>query len=216
MVYKKHWRGGLHRDPATLASASPIPDSSVIIVEAYGSTPQEAVDIANTGSDALVQTVDNLLDSQQAIGAVQDRLRDVLVEFNNARAALGPNEDSVTPDALRHKADVQSAQARVDGLIAQLNKLIGDSDQANGVQRLASGSVTSSNGVQRYEFGGLVGLIVGGVIAVVVAFRQSGTPGRRWVGNVPDFEDQAHPPNSDSAQPNSLIDLQPSPRAGLV
>ena len=162
-------------------SASPIAGSSVILIEATSTTEENATALADAGVDALVTVIAGLLDNAEAVDLARSNLDEAFVSLGTAQAELDVALDVGGPAstrAIEAAAGVQTAQTAVDAYAAELNSAIGDSSQANGVQRLVSASPTSDNFLQRFELYGagglLIGVLAGSAFAVVRHFRRVG------------------------------------------
>ena len=160
--------------------ASPIADSSVVLIEATAADPATATQLADTGVDALVQVVTGLLDNDRNVRQATASLNDVYTQLNTAQATLSrlqrervPAND---PGLIKAQADVQTAQTAVSAYATQLSTEVGNTAASNGIQRLASGYITSDTGVQRFELYGVIGLFLGIGAGVVLAYVADARP----------------------------------------
>ena len=162
-------------------TASPIPGSSIILIEARGGSEDEAIQIADASVDALTTGVADLLNNDEAVAAATARLTAAYVDLATAEAAAGaPAGEDEEPASLSARAEVASAQSAVEAYDALLTDLIQDSVQGNGVRRLASAQITSDTNLQRFELGGAIGLVLGALLGSGVAYaRALSDSGRR-------------------------------------
>jgi hypothetical protein len=163
-------------------SASPIPRSPVILVEGSASTPEQAADIADAGSRALVEAVNTLNQEQSAsaealLNQYEETDRELLVAQANLDT-LRQQLSGASGTALDNiQKQINLAQSQVDGLQVQLAAL---SSAYNGVynpakintqvvQRVGDAEQTGSNRTRTIELGALVGLVAGALIGLGLA-----------------------------------------------
>ncbi len=154
-------------------TASPIPGSSIILIEARGASEAEAIQIADASVDALVTVVSDLLNNDEAVAAATARLTQAYVDLATAEDAAGGADDDDVTGALSARAEVASAQSAVEAYDALLTDLIQNSVQSNGVRRLASAQVTSDTSTQRFQLGGAIGLVLGAALGSGAAYARA-------------------------------------------
>ena len=159
-------------------SASPIPNSTVIRVEADGTSGRQAKLLANGASEALISYVKRLTEQQQTSG--------VLRQFRRAQATTERRQRRLS--RLRRTLPAEASavqQARLDYLTAKLrsdslgnrylSKEVSPSPQ-NLLQLVVPASTSSSDRISVLERLVLVGLVVGLVLGSALAL---------WVANRP-------------------------------
>jgi len=158
------------RVTANLA-ASPVPDSTLIQVDANGASSRQATVLANTGSQALIKYVSTLNDAQQK-NSVLAQYRKAQAITNSLRLHLGRLKLHHLPDS----AVVQSAQ--LDLLTAQLRSQTLSTRFASGglapstdnmLQLVVPAVNASSDFASMLERLALLGFASGAVLGVALA-----------------------------------------------
>lgn len=173
------------------ATASPIPDSSIILIEVEAEDPDLAVRTADAGVDALEAEVAGLLSNAAAVEAVTASLTEANVRLANAERALAaaqaaqdalPNPEAnpaVSEAVAAASAAAKTADAEVDALTARYTKVIGESAPANAVRRLASGELTADTSARRIQLGYAVGVVGGCIVGGGLAYALAAARARR-------------------------------------
>ncbi len=172
--------------PDTIAAisidASPVPATSVILVEAVGPSSDAAVAAADAGARALTEEVSRLLDASDVLketaerfAAASRRLTTAQAAFDAAQADLESARGAQVIDEAQQRvaeqsAAVSTAQAEVDAYQAALTDAAGNTDAANAVQPLASARLVDDNGIQRFQLWGVTGLVIGGGLGLGVGY----------------------------------------------
>lgn len=159
-------------------AASPIANSSVILIEATAPTERDAVRLADDGIAALDKTVSGLLDNSSLIADTRANMLTAYKGQAEAKAKIDQldkrktdKNSTVYGDAI---AALSEAQANATATQQLLQAQISDSVQANGVAPLASGQITGSNSRQRFQLWGASGLVAGVLVWLLVALVRSG------------------------------------------
>jgi uncharacterized protein involved in exopolysaccharide biosynthesis len=160
-------------------SASPIPESPLILVEATGPTENAAVALANAGSTQLINYVTARAPQTADADALLRRFRTASAQLAAAQRRLGTVKSDIggAKDLSSEQASrLQDAQAAVD--VAQLQtKTLADQyssesstgDQKSVVRVLASASVADSDRHSRAEKLALAGVVAGFVLGCALA-----------------------------------------------
>jgi hypothetical protein len=155
-------------------TASPVAGSSVVLIEASASDPATATRLADAGTDALVQVVTALLNNDRNVKQATASLNDGYARLNAAQATLASLQRDRLPATdsglIKAQADVQTAQTAVSAYAAQLSNEVENTAASNGIQRLASATITSDTGLQRFELYGVIGIFLGIGVGVVLAY----------------------------------------------
>lgn len=168
-------------------SASPIPLSPVVLVEASAKSRDQAVALAKAGSAALVDAVDTL--NQQQSKATDDLLKQyqdadrtliaAQINVNSLRgqyaAQLNAGAGATTLDDLQTKVnvaqtEVDAAQVKKDALAATYSGVFSPTALNSQVlQRVGTAAATGNNRKSTLEIGVLIGLVVGGLLGLGLA-----------------------------------------------
>ena len=160
-------------------SATPIAQSPVVRVEGTGTTPEMASAQANAGAEAIVKAVNEVNAAQDAFS------KDLLKRYQTADAQLVKDTRSLqllqqqlaaNPENTLLQDQVVTAQTQVDSDTLRLNTLatqyqasISPQDvDTQIVQQLGKAVDTGNNRKTSMEIGAIVGLVVGGLLALGV------------------------------------------------
>jgi hypothetical protein len=175
----------LGRQPGDLGgrvSASPIPESPVIRLEAHASDADDAVAIANAGAGALVRAVNRLNQEQlQSAQVLLDQYRqadDALLRDRQTLQRLRDQlaeEGADAPQSLHDQ--VLAAQTAVDADQLNLNALASDYQgaispgQLNSqvVQRVGNADARGDDGQAFLQIAVLIGLVIGALAGIALA-----------------------------------------------
>lgn len=165
---------------AASVSASPIPDSSVIRVEAQGSTREDAVEAANTSAAALIAVVSEVRGPDSTFERVRAEYVEAQQELYEAQgmvealAALSDNAvvgsaeaDDLTRQLAVATADASAAELRAAALgSAYQERIRATVSTSSSIEVLQGAVVTQSTVSQNALLGGfvaaaLVGLAIG-------------------------------------------------------
>jgi hypothetical protein len=176
-------------------SASPIPQSPVIRLEAHAAHAEDALAIADAGAGALVQAVNTL--NQRQLQSAQDLL-DQYRQADNAllrdQQTLKSLQDRLTregPDAPQSLQDqVLAAQTAVDADQLNLNALASDYEGAISpgqlneqvVQRVGKADPAGNDRTTFLQIALLVGLVGGALAGVALATMIDARAARRRNG----------------------------------
>ena len=168
-------------------SASPIPLSPVVLVEASAKSSDQAVALAKAGSAALIDAV-NTLNQQQSkstddlLKQYQDADRVLIADTINLNSLKGQYTTQLnggaaasTLDDLQTKVnvaqtEVDAAQVKKDALAATYNGVFSPTALNSQVlQRVGTATATGNNRKSTLEVGVLVGLVVGGLLGLGLA-----------------------------------------------
>lgn len=162
--------------------ASPVPESSVIVIDATDVSSDKAVAAANAGSQALVNVVASTIDTNQS-GAIwlkryKDAARRQATAQANLEAALDwagkaeTDNDKKTANlaVISARTDVAAAQVEVQTYAGQYGKVIGSGTENTGVQILETAKVASNTRSRNLELLGAVGLMAGVSAGFVLAY----------------------------------------------
>jgi capsular polysaccharide biosynthesis protein len=182
--------------------ATPVPSTSVILIEAVASTSEDAINAADAGALALTEAVARLLDVRDELELSTARFSDASSRLSSAEAALraaevelaasqdGADEASLAQaqQAVNDQtAAVATARAEVAAYQAAISDAARNTEAANAVQPLASARVVSDNESQRFQLLGITSLIIGAVLAMGLAYVaevRTSLRGKRVLGAV--------------------------------
>jgi capsular polysaccharide biosynthesis protein len=189
--------------PGTV-SASPIPESSIIDVQAVSSTKQGALNLANAGAVALVNAVDQLTNEGQAqlqpllsnYKKTDSTYEKMTVEasvlqgqLNALLATIGTGASSATEQAREQALDVQIAGVQTQADIAKFQADTYQNEYTSAlppltiqeaiVQKVGNATYSGSNFDAYMEAGGLAGTVGGLVIGLAGAAMLDVRRGRR-------------------------------------
>lgn len=175
-------------------AASPIPESSIIRLEVTATDEAVAVRAADALTDHLLEQAERVNSSSDA-DALLDRYAEVSTQVADASAAVSTATSAAgavadDPEALaaataevaRLTAALQVLQVQQSAVGGQYESAVDAQDvsyQLRQVAAAAPASDTASAQVQRY---GVLGLAVGGLLALVVAVALDRRGGRRATG----------------------------------
>lgn len=169
-------------------SASPIPESSVIRVEATGSEAQTAVDVANAGGNALIEHVAAINNDTSRSDQLLRQFQEAVKRETDARALLDQrqitfngnptagNEAALTNAGAAFEAAKLERQSLEDVFRASQEGLASD----RGVQVVSAATSASSDRssvLQRLVFIGLIGGVAVGIALATI--RANSTNRRR-------------------------------------
>jgi capsular polysaccharide biosynthesis protein len=178
-------------DPADVAghlAASPIPESSVIRVEASASDAQRAVDLANAGGDALTEHVaainSDTTRSEQLLGQFQEAVKretDAKALLDQRQASFDANPSSANEEALTNAgAAFEAAKLERESLEDVFRASQEGLSSDRGMQTVSAATSASSDRssvLQRLVFIGLIGGI--GVGIALATLRANSATRRR-------------------------------------
>jgi capsular polysaccharide biosynthesis protein len=175
----------LNRTPGSLGgrvSASPIPESPVILLEAHAANAHDAVAIANAGAGALVKAVNTLNTEQlQSSHQLLDRYRkadDALLRDQQTLKSLQNQLNQQGANAPRSLEDqIVAAQTAVDADRLDVNSLASDYEgtlspgrlNEQVVQRVGKADATGNDRMAFLEIALLVGLVAGVLVGIALA-----------------------------------------------
>ena len=152
-------------------SASPIPESSLILVEGTGPSERDATRLANEGSKQLIEYVD-------ATDRASRRTEGVLAEFADASQALSRAEsrretlvrrDASVVERARATGDVARARLRSQSLSDLYRTNLEQSESGDLVRVLTSARTATSDRSSSLQRLIGTGVLAGAVFAVLVA-----------------------------------------------
>lgn len=171
--------------------ASPIPSTSIILIEAEAETAELAVSAADAGATALEAVVSGLVNNADALTAATTSLTESntrLAEAERALAAaqaaqsalVNPEADPAISAAVASaSAAVGIAEAEVAAAASRYQRAVSESTPGNGVRRLASARVTSDTSVRRVQLGYAVGIVSGCILGGGLAYALASAGARR-------------------------------------
>jgi capsular polysaccharide biosynthesis protein len=172
----------LHTTTANIAdhiSATPIPQSTVIRLDAEASSARAAIGLANAAAATFSHYLNSELQSPAQSLAVFRRYVAAQVVLDQARSAKLALEAKHTGanGLLRASAAIAAAQLRASALSTQYRSTIQAQATAPAVKSFAVATTASSNRSSRveiYALGGLLlGLLLGAAAAIMLANRRS-------------------------------------------
>lgn len=152
-------------------SASPIPDSSVIVVQATGPSNSAAISLANRGGDALIRYVTQHSSGDQSAKKTLRRYRHAAVALATATDKLARLRKSgaSSADLVRAQADVQAARLRSKTLSQSYTVLQQGVSASSLLQRLAPASTATSDAKSWLERVSVLGVLAGAFLAILTA-----------------------------------------------
>jgi capsular polysaccharide biosynthesis protein len=170
-----------HTTPTSIAShisATPIPGSTVISLDAQASSARTAVALANAAAAAFSHYVNEELQSTAASDAVLNRYEKAAASLTRARDLKVALEAARTSPAglVRATAAVAAAQVRADALGSEYQSAILALATAPAVKSFSSATNASSNRASRFELYVLGGLIVGLLLGAAAAITWANRP----------------------------------------
>jgi capsular polysaccharide biosynthesis protein len=165
---------GISRDTADLRlSATPVPQSTVIRVDATGASKASSIALANAASIGLRNYVIRLNKDAQSSAMLRDfqaAQRDaVAAQQRLARAQRGGNTALIQ----RRQLDLQTAQLKASTLEGKYKYQSGTTPPANLVQVLAPATTATSDFESRLEELLLIGLVAGVVFGLALALLRA-------------------------------------------
>jgi uncharacterized protein involved in exopolysaccharide biosynthesis len=152
-------------------SASPIPETTLIRVEADGPDQAQAVRLSNAGSRSLINYVEDLNRQQQSSGLLrQFRAARARVERSKTtvdRLAANPRPNRARLEKAR--LDFASAQLQADTLGNQYRALQGGPDAQNLLQFVAPAAEAKSDRRSMFQRLLLIGLAAGVLVGLALA-----------------------------------------------
>ncbi|ROP26749.1 hypothetical protein [Pseudokineococcus lusitanus] len=169
-------------------SASPIPDSSILRVEAVAGTEDVALRAASVIRDELVDRsaeVNSAADPDatlQALGDVSRRLATAERERDRLAGVLDGSAVAPSTETEERYVDVQAEvdvlQAERNAVSRQYEDALVERDEAFRLVAVAEPAIARSSTVGDVQRYGFIGLVLGGLAAVVVAVARERAPRR--------------------------------------
>ena len=171
------------RDVSGQVSASPIPQSSLISVQATGATAARAVSLANAATQALIDYVNQTVAGSNQSATLLDRYNQAELSLLTAQAKVTSSQTALTlatarrDDAgvLRATSDLNAAQAavaadqlQVTATGAAYNTAVSNGDAAP-LTVVSPAAGAGSNRKSNVEAYGALGLVAGLVLGVLLA-----------------------------------------------
>lgn len=161
-------------------TATPVPDSTIVKIEAEGTSAGDAVALANAGAEAFADYVNGLLETDAGADAVLEDYKAASAAYQRAITAKHNIEDTDVPTSsveyVRAVAAVDAARLRRDALSTQYQALVQSHASSPTVQQfaLARGADSDRNSrLQIFVFAGIVGgLLIGIALATLLANRR--------------------------------------------
>ncbi len=159
--------------PVQAFTAAPIPDSSLIRLDAEGSDQQQAIDRADTGADALAAYVkdlqaDSVESSQAKLREVEDaqkRLTAAQAQAAQLRAAAGGADTAPVQEA-----DAAAATIQVEVNTLQDNyRLLQQTSGGIGLEKFGSAQPLGSDRKSTLQIYGIAGLLIGALLGMALA-----------------------------------------------
>ena len=152
----------------TVITASPIPESAIVVVESKSRSEEIAITGANVGAKALTDEVNRLLEEQDRSKELRKRYRLQSLDLERARADLQDARARALPDSSEQaQREVETLQARIatdkvtlDSYAAQLSQTVTAAAAGNSVSPLVVATDASSDILQRLALFGFVGGVV--------------------------------------------------------
>lgn len=180
-------------------TASTVPGSSVILIEAKDVTAADAVVSADAGAKALIDVVGSSTNVDQAAALWLKRYSEAARKQEKAQIALDAAQRAVsraksttaraTADAtlIAVRADVSTAQVEVSTLAAQYGRVLAGASLSSAVQPLRKARLTSNSRIRNVELLGATGVMVGVGMGLLLAYlRATGSLARRQPEYVPE------------------------------
>jgi hypothetical protein len=164
-------------------SASAIPDTTLIRVEAEGPSQVDAVRLSNAGSRSLINYVEDLNRQQQTAGLLR-RFRAARARVERAKAVLDGLASAPRPSPARleeARLDLASAQLQAETVGDQYRAVQTGPDAQNLLQFIAPAAEASSDRRSTFEDLVLIGLAAGILVGLSLALlrENSHLVGRR-------------------------------------
>jgi uncharacterized protein involved in exopolysaccharide biosynthesis len=154
-------------DPTADLTASPIPESPVILIEADASAPDEAIRLANAASRALISYV-NELNSNAAEGTqLLRRYRTAKEEVEDLEADVDAESEKVDN---KGGANLEAARLRVRVLEGAYRSSLEENTSGNDLRVLTSAQEATSDRESALKLLLIAGLVAGTGIGLVVAY----------------------------------------------
>ncbi|MHB8504221.1 MAG: hypothetical protein ACYDEN_00615 [Acidimicrobiales bacterium] len=168
-----------------LVTASPIPQSPVIQVDATASTSANAVALAEAGAQALLAevyrlnnatagTVQGLVSqyqqAEQAIAKDQNTVRVLQNQINALPASASSTIGTLDSQLASVQADIDAQQLKANALSAQYQNVYSPLQQEEDTVQISSAAAPSGSDRKSFlEMGVLAGLLAGAVIGLGIA-----------------------------------------------
>jgi uncharacterized protein involved in exopolysaccharide biosynthesis len=152
-------------------TASPIPESSVIVVQATGPSEAKAVDLANRGGAQLISYVTQQGSTTRDAEQLLTRFRQATVELVKASDRLDRLRRSGTSrrSIVGAQADVEAARLRSKTLSQSYSQLQEGVSTSSLLQVLTEASGASDDRNAQVERLGVTGLLAGGFLGLCAA-----------------------------------------------
>ncbi len=178
-----------HLSPSTVRgrlSATPIPQSPVIEVQATGPSANDAVNLANSGSTALINYVVQINRNNPDTGRLFREFKAAAARFENAQqkarklssqvgAAKHPSAAQINA-LVRARAAVDAANASAQALRSTYAQSLAGQSATQLVQLLSAASGATSDRLPRLEIFLFVALVAGLIVGTALATLRA----RRW------------------------------------
>jgi uncharacterized protein involved in exopolysaccharide biosynthesis len=160
-------------------AASPIPGSTLILVEGRAGDEDDAVALANGGARALIRYVTRLNRRERASGLLED-YRAALADVSRAERRvrrLTALRGADSPSVARARRQVAAARLEVDTVGNQYRAAEGTGNDENLLQLIAPAATAASDRFDVLQRLLLLGLVAGALLGIALALlRANGVP----------------------------------------
>lgn len=173
----------LHMSSAAVQSnltATSVPGSPIVRIDATGSSAKEAIDIANAASAALVSYLGRLNQHDPDVARLQMALLAANVAYQHALAQmLSTSQGPLNSADQRLKAKVDTARASVAGINSVYQQTLSNQAVSTLLQPVSSATGATSNKTSKLETALFAALIAGAILGVALATLRANVVARR-------------------------------------
>ena len=173
----------LHMKPAAVRngiSATSVPDSSIVRVDATGNSASQAIDLANAASAALVSYLGSFNSNDPDVARLQKALLAANVAYERAAALVVPANGQPLNSTVQHlKAHADTARTEVEGLTNAYQQTLLNEAVSSLLQPVSSAHGATSDKKSKLEIALLAALIAGAILGVALATLRANLVARR-------------------------------------
>jgi len=173
----------LHISSAAVASgltATSVPSSSIVRVDATAGSAKQAIDIANAASAALIHYVASFNRNNSDSPRLQKALLAANVAYEHAVAQMpSTSQGPLDPAGQRLKAKVDTARAAVAGLTSVYQQSLLNESASSLLRPLSSATGATSDKTRKLEIALFAAVIAGAILGVGLATLRANVVARR-------------------------------------
>jgi capsular polysaccharide biosynthesis protein len=150
--------------PADNLGASPVPDSPVIVVEAKASSAEDAIELANVGSQALIGYINDF-------NSNEGTSESLLGQYQDAQAKVVQLESSAS-GSVTAQAELRAAKLKATALEEAYRSTLDNDASGNDLQILTRATEAKSDRKSVFQLLLFAAIVAGAGIGVLLAYTE--------------------------------------------